>query len=603
MRTRPIRFQVVILVVPALVALIALWAFAAGITGVDGMRLLQINSLVNAIATPSEQVVIELQHERLLTVAGSPLEKQRAQTDAAVGTFRKLAGDLEVDEKLKPHVTAVFDELDGLDEIRAQADQGDTRLHVIEAYNGIVDVTFRMYDTMILVPDTGIYRQARAVTSLGQAKELLARQRALIVGGLDPAARAAFNQASATRRFQYGKALAELDAELAAPYAPTQAQANFLALEDKVAAGTAPPDAQVVVDLYWTEVERNQVASVDRLVARVTPAAIGVLLRVGLAGGLGLVAIVMTVIICVRFTRRLTRELTQLRTAALNLAHVRLPRAVDQLQQGQEIEEPGEVPAMPDAILEIEHVGKALNTVQSTAIEAAAGQVRLRKGVGMVFLNLARRSQSLLHKQLTQLDTMERREEDPEALEDLFRLDHLTTRMRRHAENLIILSDAVPGRGWRKPVPIVDVVRGALAEVEDYGRVTVLPMPSVSLSGAAVADVIHLIAELLENATIFSPPYTKVYVRAEPGRGGVVVEVEDRGLGMNGAEFAAMNERLAGPMEFDLADSDRLGLFVVGRLAHRNQITVSLRPSPYGGTTGIVVIPESLIERPAAIDA
>ncbi|MEO3861175.1 nitrate- and nitrite sensing domain-containing protein [Acrocarpospora sp. B8E8] len=603
MRTRPIRFQVVILVVPALVALIALWAFAAGITGVDGMRLLQINSLVNAIATPSEQVVIELQHERLLTVAGSPLEKQRAQTDAAVGTFRELASDLEVDEKLKPHVTAVFDQLDSLDEIRAQADQGDTRLRVIEAYNRIVDVTFRMYDTMILVPDTGIYRQARAVTSLGQAKELLARQRALIVGGLDPAARAAFNQASATRRFQYGKALAELDAELAAPYAPTQAQANFLALEDKVAAGTAPPEAQVVVDLYWTEVERNQVASVDRLVARVTPAAIGVLLRVGLAGGLGLVAIVMTVIICVRFTRRLTRELTQLRTAALNLAHVRLPRAVDQLQQGQEIEEPGEVPAMPDAILEIEHVGKALNTVQSTAIEAAAGQVRLRKGVGMVFLNLARRSQSLLHKQLTQLDTMERREEDPEALEDLFRLDHLTTRMRRHAENLIILSDAVPGRGWRKPVPIVDVVRGALAEVEDYGRVTVLPMPSVSLSGSSVADVIHLIAELLENATIFSPPYTKVYVRAEPGRGGVVVEVEDRGLGMNGAEFAAMNERLAGPMEFDLADSDRLGLFVVGRLAHRNQITVSLRPSPYGGTTAIVVIPESLIERPAAIDA
>ncbi|GAA1019573.1 hypothetical protein Aple_087320 [Acrocarpospora pleiomorpha] len=603
MRTRPIRFQVVILVVPALVALIALWAFAAGITGVDGMRLLQISSLTNAIATPSEQVVIELQHERLLTVAGSPLEDQRAQTDAAVGTFRKLAGDLDVDEKLKPHLEAVFDQLNSLDEIRAQADQGDTRLRVIEAYNRIVDVMFRMYDTMILVPDTGIYRQARAVTSLGQAKELLARQRALIVGGLDPAARAAFTQASATRRFQYNKALSELDAELAAPYAPTQAQANFLALEDKVAAGTAPPDAQVVVDLYWTEVERNQVASVDRLVRRVTPAAIAVLLRVGLAGGLGLVAIVMTVIICVRFTRRLTRDLTQLRTAALNLAHVRLPRAVDQLQQGQEMEEPGEVPAMPDAILEIEHVGKALNSVQSTAIEAAAGQVRLRKGVGMVFLNLARRSQSLLHKQLTQLDTMERREENPEALEDLFRLDHLTTRMRRHAENLIILSDAVPGRGWRRPVPIVDVVRGALAEVEDYGRVTVLPMPSVSLSGSAVADVIHLIAELLENATIFSPPYTKVYVRAEPGRGGVVVEVEDRGLGMNGAEFAAMNERLAGPMEFDLADSDRLGLFVVGRLAHRNQITVSLRPSPYGGTTAIVVIPESLIERPAAINA
>ncbi|GAA0375359.1 hypothetical protein GCM10010160_01770 [Acrocarpospora corrugata] len=591
------------LVVPPLIALIALWALAAGLTGVDGLRLLQINAITNAIANPSEQVIIELQHERLLTVAGSPLDVQRAETDKAVATFRGLAGDIDVDEDLRPHLTAVFDQLDDLPAIRTEADQGATRLRVIEAYNRIVDVTFRMYDTMILVPDTPIYRQARAVTSLGQAKELLARQRALIVGGFDPPARAAFTDAAATRRFQYGKALSELDAELAAPYAPTQAQANFLALEDKVAKGEAPPDAQVVVDLYWTEVERNQVASVERLIARVIPAAIGVLLRIGLTGGLGLIAIVMTVIISLRFTRRLTRELTQLRTAALNLAHVRLPRAVDQLQQGQELEEPGEVPAMPDAILEIEHVAKALNSVQSTAIEAAAGQVRLRKGVGLVFLNLARRSQSLLHKQLTQLDTMERREENPEALEDLFRLDHLTTRMRRHAENLIILSDAVPGRGWRKPVPMLDVVRGALAEVEDYGRVNVLPMPAVSLTGAAVADVTHLIAELLENATIFSPPYTKVYVRAEPGRGGVIVEVEDRGLGMNAGEFAAMNERLAGPMEFNLADSDRLGLFVVGRLAHRNKIAVTLRPSPYGGTTAIVVIPESMIERPATVEA
>ncbi|WP_214108674.1 sensor histidine kinase [Acrocarpospora catenulata] len=591
------------LVVPPLIALIVLWAFAAGLTGVDGMRLLQINTLVNAVATPSEQVVIQLQHERLLTIAGGAVDKQRAGTDATVNEFRRLAVEADVDDKLRAQLTTVFDRLGELPAIRIAFDRGElTPVRFIEAINQIVDATFRMYDAMILVPDTPIYQQARAVTSLGQAKELLARERALIVSGLDPTARQEFTQASATRRFQYGKALAELDAELAAPYAPTPAQAAFLALEDQIAKGETPGDARAVVDSYWAEVERNQVASVDRLVARVTPAAITVLLRVGVAGGLGLVAIVLTVVICVRFTRRLTRELTHLRTAALNLAHVRLPRAVDQLQQGQEVDEPGEVPTLPDAILEIEHIGHALNSVQSTAIEAAAGQVRLRKGVGLVFLNLARRSQSLLHKQLTQLDSMERDTEDPETLEDLFRLDHLTTRMRRHAENLIILSDAVPGRGWRKPVPIVDVVRGALAEVEDYGRVSVLPMPSVSLSGSAVADLTHLIAELLENATIFSPPYTKVYVRAEPGRGGLIVEVEDRGLGMNAAEFATMNERLAGPMEFDLADSDRLGLFVVGRLAHRNNITVHLQPSPYGGTTAVVLIPETLVERPAAVE-
>jgi hypothetical protein len=234
--------------------------------------------------------------------------------------------------------------------------------------------------------------------------------------------------------------------------------------------------------------------------------------------------------------------------------------------------------------------------VRRTAVEAAVGQATLRKGVGQVFLNLAWRNQALLHRQLSLLDAMERRIEEPEILEDLFKLDHLTTRMRRHAENLIILSDAAPARRWRDPVPIFDVVRSAVLEVEDYTRVTVLPMPQAPmLVGGAVTDLIHLIAELVENATAFSPPNTVVHIRSMPAANGFALEIEDRGLGLNRATLEELNAKLAEPPEFDLADSDRLGLFVVARLASRHGIKVVLRPSPYDGTTAIVLLPSTLL--------
>jgi len=192
---------------------------------------------------------------------------------------------------------------------------------------------------------------------------------------------------------------------------------------------------------------------------------------------------------------------------------------------------------------------------------------------------------------------MERATNEPSALADLFRLDHLTTRMRRHAEGLIILSGATPGRGWRDPVPVLDVLRAAIAEVEDYVRVDAASDSRDSVVGAAVNDVIHLVAELVENATTFSPPTTRVEIRAAVVGNGFAVEIEDRGLGLAPAELAEINARLASPPEFDLANSDQLGLFVVGQLAARHGIRVSLRESPYGGTTAIVLMPHSIIVR------
>jgi Histidine kinase-, DNA gyrase B-, and HSP90-like ATPase len=192
---------------------------------------------------------------------------------------------------------------------------------------------------------------------------------------------------------------------------------------------------------------------------------------------------------------------------------------------------------------------------------------------------------------------MERRTTDPAALADLFRLDHLTTRMRRHAEGLIILSGSTPGRGWRDPVPVVDVLRAAVAEIEDYVRVDVVSESPDLVAGFAVNDVIHLVAELVENATVFSPPNTRIEVRADRVGTGLVAEVEDRGLGLSPDEIADINRRLARPSEFDLVNSEQLGLFVVGTLAARHQIRVSLRQSAYGGTTAILLLPFGVIVR------
>ena len=226
-------------------------------------------------------------------------------------------------------------------------------------------------------------------------------------------------------------------------------------------------------------------------------------------------------------------------------------------------------------------MGQAFNAVQETAVRVAVEQAELRRSVRDVFLSLARRSQALLHRQLSLLDSMERRTTDSEELAELFRVDHLATRMRRNAENLIVLSGATAGRGWRRPVPMIDVLRGALAEVEDYTRVTVLPVGPASLAGRAVGDVIHLLAELIENAVSFSPPQTVVRV----GRIGRRQRLRHRDRGPRagherGGAGRGANEQLRHPPEFKLTSTARLGLYVVGKLAERHGIRVRLTESP-----------------------
>ena len=293
--------------------------------------------------------------------------------------------------------------------------------------------------------------------------------------------------------------------------------------------------------------------------------------------------------------RGIIRRLGGLERTALQLAEVQLPDVVARLRRGEDVDVNAEAPALRVGRDEIGRVGQAFEVVRQTAVRAAVEEARLRQGLNDVFRSLARRSQSLLHRQLTLLDQMERRASDPEALDDLFRLDHLTTRMRRHAEGLVILAGAPPGRGWSSPVRMVDVMRGAIAEVEDYARVSVATRSQAALAGSAVADVIHLLAELIENATTLSPPYTSVRVSGNTVANGFAIEVEDRGLGMSPSRLAELNDRLANPPEFNPSDSEQLGLFVVSQLAKRHGVRVTLKASPYGGTAAIVLIPRHLV--------
>ena len=321
-----------------------------------------------------------------------------------------------------------------------------------------------------------------------------------------------------------------------------------------------------------------------------------VLTRIALADAVGLAAILISAAGMGWFARRLSRDVSSLETSARRFADQQFPQLVERLRRGEEVDVESELsPSARVKITELARAAAALASVQRTALTAAVTETNLRGGISQVFVSLARRSQSLLQRQLRLLDDLERKAVDPGALADLFPLDHLTTRMRRHAEGLIILSGALPGRAWSSPVPVIDVIRGAVAEVEDYKRITVVTTSEDTVAGSAVADMIHLLAELIENAALFSPSGTRVEVKAERVGNGFAFEVEDRGLGIKPGELDVINLRLSSPADFDLANADQLGLFVVGKLAARHGVRVFLRPSPYGGTTAIVLLPSSMI--------
>ena len=321
------------------------------------------------------------------------------------------------------------------------------------------------------------------------------------------------------------------------------------------------------------------------------------LVELAVLAGVGLVVVVLAALLLVAsFARRLSRDISALAAAAQYLADEQLPQLVERSRGGAHAAQAtGSEPRPRAKTTEVALAAAAIASLQRTAVAAAVGEVGLRNGLRQIFISLARRNQSLLHRQLRLIDALEQKASDPAALADLFALDHLTTRMRRQADSLTILSGAAPGRSWSEPVPVIDVIRGAMAEVEDYKRVSVLTRTEDAVAGPAVADMIHLLAELIENATLFSPSGTLVEVRAERVANGFAIEIDDRGLGIDLDRLTEINQQLASPPDVDLANADQLGLFVGGRLAARHGVRVSLRTSAYGGVSAIVLMPDGVI--------
>lgn len=359
--------------------------------------------------------------------------------------------------------------------------------------------------------------------------------------------------------------------------------AGWLAAESPVSAGLL----QLWIDSYQQSADATVTAANQTLSRSIWLGSLVLALTIG--------AFAAALILANRLVGRLRR----LRTKTLELADSRLPEIVARLGAGEPVDVDSVLGQLDYGSDEIGQVAEAFNAAQRTAVTAAAAEASTRNGISKVFLDIAHRSQLVVHRQLELLDVAEARQADPEHLELLFQLDHLATRARRNAENLLILGGGQPGRKWRRPAAIEDVVRSAVSETEHFARVDTVRLPDARVQGAVVGDLIHLLAELVDNATAFSPPDAPVTVRGNAVGKGIVIEVEDQGLGIGYAKREQLNETLRNPpgfQEMTVSGQRHIGLFVVGQLAQRHGITVSLQDSAYGGVRAIVLIPAGLVE-------
>ena len=625
-RTRSARLTLVSLLLIPLLSLAALWVFTASVALGNVIRYQHYNTVETTIfpsvtsleeALPVERAItlIWLGGDRRSPLLRAELAAARHNTDRSTPQVRRsiLAVRGLLDASAITRMNIFLADLSGLGRIRAAVDSGaDNTVSAFNAYSAISTAEFEFFsissppaDPELSLMTQSAIAEARGQEFTGGAVTLI--EAALARGRLmTQPERVLFAQLVGQQNLEVGNMFSLANPAMAAVFTriyDSPAYRNLQATENQIEASPAgqpipvnPAVFQATAQAFQAQTiasERPIGAALSAQSAHLRDSTVTAL---ALAGGLGLVAVAASVFVMIRFGRRLRVELTDLYQSARQMANERLPRLVERLHRGEDVDIEEESPPLkPGKITETANVAQAFSTVQHTAVEAAVGQASLRKGINKVFVSLSLRNQSLLHRQLGLLDTMERAAADPAVLSDLFRLDHLTTRMRRHAESLLILAGATPGRGWRDPVPVADVLQAAVAEVEDYTRVDVIIDSADAVAGTAVNDVIHLMAELIENATAFSPPNTRVTITGGVVGRGFAVDIEDRGLGLTPDAIAAINERLASPPEFDLANSDQLDLFVAGRLAARHGISVTLRPSDYGGITAIVLLPREII--------
>ncbi|MBR7837879.1 nitrate- and nitrite sensing domain-containing protein [Actinospica durhamensis] len=614
---RTVRARIVCLLALPVVSLTSLWGIAAVNTISAAFTQSQLHALDESVTMPLDQAVLALDQERsaadaYLAAGGTDpgtLNQRIAATRAAAGRFtagaeQSAAAAADVSGELTARLNAVTKAFDALTPVRtAVVERATSAAAADQTYASAVDAAFAVQSALAAAPGAPV--TAQSALALAEAREQLSLQDSALAAGyaantLGPAQYRQFTGAVYSERAYLAQAAIDLPDPTAGAAGATLTNIQNTVLSAGPGKNALGPGLQGV----WAGAESSVSGALDQaLRTAAAPATVnpyGRLLTTGSGFGvvLGLFALVFSLLISVGIGRRLVTDLVGLRDYALDLAGRRLPETMARLRAGQVVEPPQQAPPLDPEAGELGQVADALAVASHAAMRAAVERAELVSGVSGVFLNLARRSQVLVHRQLALLDAMERRIEEPDHLEDLFRLDHLATRMRRHAEGLIILSGATPGRAWRHPVQLTDVVRAAAAEAEDYPRVEVRRMPPARVVGPVVADLTHLLAELVENATSFSPPHTRVVIGGEPVGSGFAIEIEDRGLGMSPEALREANRRIGESSGDDLFDSDRLGLFVVSRLARRHEIRVSLCPSAYGGITAVVLIPSGVMQPP-----
>ncbi|MCX4992307.1 MULTISPECIES: nitrate- and nitrite sensing domain-containing protein [unclassified Streptomyces] len=627
-RTTTVRTRIVALALAPVIALMTLWSFAmVSVTG-ELRALVRLEGVYNTFGTPVDTAIGQIQIERRFaaaylgegrgTRAALDLLAQERRTDRAVTAMRTAIRDGDRDQlsdRQRQELDAVLHSVDGLEGLRGRVlSHAVTWDRAVAEYSTLVEPGFDVPSALTALQAGQLAREAQVVVELVRVREFVSREDALVAG-----ARAAgtltdrqYDTLTATiedRRVFERTYVPDLPADSRGLFEEFQRgdlhreltrgedallRAGAEGAGEAVAAGTWRTTTDRAVKQYMRLCTRSAINSAERGRAF----AYREMAKAAIVGVLGLAAVGLSLWFAVRGARRISRRLESLRDAADLLTNRQLPHVMERLSAGEEIDAAAEAPPLADAEAvadEIGQVGRSFNTARLAAVEAAVKQATLRRGLFAVLLNIARRNQALVHRQLKLVDTLERRTDDPDVLDDLFRIDHLTTRMRRHAESLIILSGSAPGRRWRRPVPVGEVVSSAVSEIEQYARVMIPPMPEVGVAADAVADIVHLIAELVENATVFSPPHTQVTLRTGRAGSGFVLEIDDRGLGLAPEQIEEAHRTITTPDDFDPTRHDRLGLYVVGRLAARHGITVTLCRSPYGGTTAVVLLPEAVL--------
>ncbi|MFE5753618.1 nitrate- and nitrite sensing domain-containing protein [Streptomyces massasporeus] len=635
-RLGSIRLSLVLLALVPSVTLAAMWGVTTIQMFSEGLRLRDQTDLSRSTGAMGTDATLALQRERSLSAAwlatpkGSraALDTQRAETDKAVA---KLVGQADAIEKAPSRISdrlySVLGSVGSLEYYRDQVDNPTdiTAQQALDQYSSIIDDQIHAFQELSQVDDGDLTSQAGPLIGLEHAAELVSREDAQLTlawpaGHLDDKAWTQFTELVNTRRWLVqdqvvpqltGDAKAQTERILASREWQTLQSVEDQVLAARNASASADrialPDAQKRWSAAMDTLSQQYTGLIERqtagLLERSADKADALLLKAALLSTGGLLALLLCVGMSWRITRSLSRRLRGLRRAAVSLAQERLPDVVARLDRGETVDPESATPELDYGHDELGQVARAFNTAQRTAVHTAVELADTRRGFQKIILGIARQSQNLVNLQLSKLDTLEREHTDPDILKGLYELDSTASQLRRYEENLVIVSGERPGRSWTEPVALMDILRSAVGEVAEYQRVEVLTEEEVYVAPPAVADVIHLLAELIDNATAYSPAPSPVTVRAGMVAKGLAVEVEDRGLGMSEEDYTSFNEQLAVPPQFDvvaLADDLRLGMFVIAQLAHRHGIAVTLRSSPYGGTTAIVLIPHEIVVRETA---